>query len=137
MFIQSGLPWSVFPKCSGSYLRQLKRRLLRLTRGVDGCDRALSVPLAKPRNDTNHRDLTKNFLNAADWVELECFYESLKPFYVLTKTTEDNANKPGAEGGHGAMWETLKTMDYLFIKFKQATYEARLEDASHFKSGIC
>lgn len=90
----------------------------------------------KPRNDPNHRDLTKEFLNAADWVELERFYEFLRPFYVLTKTMEDNANKPGAEGGHGAMWETLKTMDYLFIKFKQATYEARLEDASHFKSGI-
>ncbi|EXU94500.1 hAT family dimerization domain protein [Metarhizium robertsii] len=90
----------------------------------------------KPRNDSNHRDLTKDFLNAADWVELERFYELLKPFYVLTKTMEGNANKPGAEGGHGAVWETLKTMDYLFIKFKQAAYETRLEDASHFKSGI-
>ncbi|EFY94389.2 transposase-like protein [Metarhizium robertsii ARSEF 23] len=90
----------------------------------------------KPRNDPNHRDLTKDFLNAADWVELERFYELLKPFYVLTKTMEGNANKPGAEGGHGAVWETLKTMDYLFIKFKQAAYETRLEDASHFKSGI-
>ncbi|KID93531.1 transposase-like protein, partial [Metarhizium majus ARSEF 297] len=90
----------------------------------------------KPRNDPNHRDLTKDFLNAADWVELERFYEFLKPFYILTKTMEGNANKPGAEGGHGAVWETLKTMDYLFIKFKQAAYETRLEDASHFKSGI-
>ncbi|TWU70677.1 hypothetical protein ED733_001751 [Metarhizium rileyi] len=49
---------------------------------------------------------------------------------------EGNANKPGAEGGHGAVWETLNTMDYLSIKFKQAAYEPRLEDNSHFKSGI-
>lgn len=49
---------------------------------------------------------------------------------------EGNANKPGGEGGHGAVWETLKTMDYLFIKFKQAAEDTRLEEASHFKSGI-
>ena len=59
----------------------------------------------------------------ADWAELECFYDFLKPFYILTKTIEGNANKLGAEGGHGAVWETLKTMDYLFIKFKQAAEE--------------
>ena len=59
----------------------------------------------------------------ADWAELERFYDFLKPFYILTKTIEGNANKPGAEGGHGAVWETLKTMDYLFIKFKQAAEE--------------
>ncbi|KAM4061992.1 transposase-like protein [Hirsutella rhossiliensis] len=58
----------------------------------------------KPKNDPDHRDLpvTNDFLNAGDWVELERFYEFLKPFYILTKTIEGNASKPGAEGGHGA-----------------------------------
>ena len=80
--------------------------------------------------------MTKDFLNATDWAELERFHDFLKPFYILTKTMEGNASKPGAEGGHGAIWETLKTMDYLFVKFKQAAEETRFEEASHFKSGI-
>ncbi|KAM4056473.1 reverse transcriptase (RNA-dependent DNA polymerase) [Hirsutella rhossiliensis] len=45
----------------------------------------------KPKNDPDHRDLTNDFLNAGDWVELERFYEFLKPFYILTKTIEGNA----------------------------------------------
>lgn len=49
---------------------------------------------------------------------------------------EGNASKQGTEGGHGAVWETLKTMDYLFTKFRQATEETRFEEPSHFKSGI-
>lgn len=40
------------------------------------------------------------------------------------------------QGGHGAVWETLKTMDYLFVKFKQAAEETQFEEPSHFKSGI-
>ncbi|KAM4065529.1 transposase-like protein [Hirsutella rhossiliensis] len=90
----------------------------------------------KPKNDPVHRDLTKDFLGAADWAELERFHNFLKPFYVLTKTMEGNANNASAEGGHGAVWETLKTMDYLFVKFKQAAEETRFEEPSHFKSGI-
>ncbi|KJZ70580.1 hypothetical protein HIM_10009 [Hirsutella minnesotensis 3608] len=90
----------------------------------------------KSKNDPDHRDISKNFLNAADWAELARFHDFLKPFYILTKTMEGNAGRPGAEGGHGAVWETLKTMDYLFLKFKQAAEETRFEEASHFKSGI-
>ncbi len=78
----------------------------------------------------------KDFLNASDWAELERFYEFLKPCYILTKTMEGNANKPDAKGGHGAVWETLKTMDYMFMKFKQAAEDTQLEEASYFKSGI-
>ncbi|XP_044714576.1 transposase-like protein [Hirsutella rhossiliensis] len=90
----------------------------------------------KLRNDVDRRDITKDFLNATDWVELQRFFDFLKPFHILTQTMEGNASKDGAEGGHGAVWETLKTMDYLFIKFKQAAELTRHEDASHFKSGI-
>ncbi|KAG7423449.1 Zinc finger BED domain-containing protein RICESLEEPER 2 [Fusarium oxysporum f. sp. raphani] len=90
----------------------------------------------KPKNDPVHRDLTKDFLSAVDWAELERFHDFLKPFYILTKTMEGNASKPGTEGGHGAVWETLKTMDYLFVKFKQAAEETQFEEPSHFKSGI-
>ena len=90
----------------------------------------------KPKNEANLRDLTKDFLNADDWTELQRFYNFLSPFYILTKTMEGNANKHGNEGGHGAVWETLKTMDWLFMKIKQAAEETRDEDDSHFKLGI-
>src|SRR5437762_11465505 len=49
---------------------------------------------------------------------------------------ESNANKSDAKGSHSIVWKTLKTIDYLFIKFKQAADEIQLEEASHFKSGI-
>ena len=61
--------------------------------------------LQKPKNEANLRDLTKDFLNADDWTELQRFYNFLSPFYILTKTMEGNANKNGNEGGHGAAWD--------------------------------
>jgi hypothetical protein len=49
---------------------------------------------------------------------------------------EGNADKQGGEGGHGAVWETIKTMDFLFLKFKTAADQTEFEPPSHFKSGI-
>lgn len=57
----------------------------------------------KLKNDLNHCNLTKDFLSADDQAKLERFYKFLKLFYVFTKTMEGNANKPDAEGGHGAV----------------------------------
>ena len=54
----------------------------------------------------------------------------------MTKTIEGNADKDGAEGGHGAIWETIKIMDFLFLKFKTAAAETEFEEESHFKAGI-
>ncbi|PWI63935.1 hypothetical protein PCL_02788, partial [Purpureocillium lilacinum] len=88
-----------------------------------------------PKHDPGHRDRSKDFLTAMDWVELQRFYDFLKPFYILIKTMEGNASTPAAEG-HGAVWETLKTMDYLFVKFRQAADDTRFEEDSHFKSGV-
>jgi hypothetical protein len=90
----------------------------------------------KPRNDPRHRDLTKDFLDAEGWAELQRFRDFLEPFYILTKTMEGNANRDGKEGGHGAVWETLKTMDYMFIAFNNAAASCRDEPESHFKRGI-
>ncbi|ODA78134.1 hypothetical protein RJ55_06738 [Drechmeria coniospora] len=90
----------------------------------------------KPKKVPGHRDISKDFLTATDWTELARFHDFLKPFYILTKTMEGNASTPGAEGGHGAVWENLKTMDYTFVKFWQAAEDTQLEEASHFKSGI-
>ncbi|KAM4063327.1 transposase-like protein [Hirsutella rhossiliensis] len=128
-----------------TYIRRTDQRRTRWNSIYMMINRALELRNAielyqsrwqKPKNDPVHRDLTKNFLGAADWAELECFHNFLKPFYVLAKTMEGNANNASAEGGHGAVWETLKTMDYLFVKFKQAAEETRFEEPSRFKSGI-
>ncbi|KAM4061668.1 reverse transcriptase (RNA-dependent DNA polymerase) [Hirsutella rhossiliensis] len=45
----------------------------------------------KPRNYVDRRDITKDFLNATDWVELQRFFDFLKPFHILTQTMEGNA----------------------------------------------
>ncbi|KJZ68529.1 hypothetical protein HIM_12077 [Hirsutella minnesotensis 3608] len=124
-----------FPLSNGCFAMLTRRRLasaLELRCAIE----LFQSRWQKPPNDPDHRDLTNDFLNTADWAELERFFDFLKPFYILTKTMEGNASKTGAEGGHGAVWETLKTMDYLFMKFKQAAEDTRLEGASHFKSGI-
>lgn len=34
---------------------------------------------------------------------------------------EGNANKAGLEGSHGALWETLKSMDYMYAHLERAT----------------
>ncbi|OAA34049.1 transposase-like protein [Metarhizium rileyi] len=120
-------------------LYQRRQALRQLQTKLSGDDTIFTLEIivdGETRWNSIYRIIKRDFLNAADWVELERFYEFLKPFYILTKTMEGNANKPGAEGGHGAVWETLNTMDYLSIKFKQAAYETQLEDTSHFKSGI-
>ena len=49
---------------------------------------------------------------------------------------EGNANRDGKEGGHGAVWETLKTIDYMFIAFNNAAASCRDKLESHFKRGI-
>jgi hypothetical protein len=90
----------------------------------------------RPKNDPKHRDLRKDFLYSADWDELQRFHDFLQPFYILTKTIEGNARKVGQEGGHGAIWETLKIMDYLFSKFNTAAESCFNEPESHFKTGI-
>jgi hypothetical protein len=49
---------------------------------------------------------------------------------------EGNANRDSKEGGYGAVWETLKTMDYMFIAFNNAAALCRDEPESYFKRGI-
>ncbi|EKG09241.1 Ribonuclease H-like protein, partial [Macrophomina phaseolina MS6] len=63
-------------------------------------------------NKNDEEDMSKDALSNDDWHQLELFYALLKPFKDLTKHMEGNANKGGREGSHGALWETLKTMDF-------------------------
>lgn len=59
-------------------------------------------------------DLRRDTLDATDWEELEHFEELLKPFDKGTKRAEGNA----ITGSHGALWEVIPIMDYLFNTLK-------------------
>jgi hypothetical protein len=64
-------------------------------------------------------DLTKDFLDPQDWVELEHFHDLLKPFNNATKRAEGNATL----GSHGALWEVIPTIEYLFKILKKRADE--------------
>ena len=77
----------------------------------------------------------ERFPQRADWVELARFYDFLKPFYILTKPMEGNASTPDAEGGHGAVWETIKTTDYLLVKIQAGCVEHPVRGSLPFQVG--
>lgn len=55
-----------------------------------------------------------DILTPSDWVELSEFRELLKPFAFISTQLQGNATK----GVHGALWEYLPAMDYLFDKLE-------------------
>jgi hypothetical protein len=64
-------------------------------------------------------DLKNDFLDAQDWEELRHFEELLQHFEKTTKRVEGNAYT----GTHGALWEVIPTMDFLFAKLKKHSHE--------------
>lgn len=73
-----------------------------------------------PSDKSNEYNLQADALTDQDWKELEALIKLLQPFKRLTKHMEGVANKFGQEGSHGAIWETLKSMDYMFSHLKQS-----------------
>jgi hypothetical protein len=67
----------------------------------------------------NEYDLTLDFLEAQDWEELNHFEELLEPFNRAIKRVEGNAYT----GSHGALWEVIPTMDFLFLKLAKRSDE--------------
>jgi hypothetical protein len=63
-----------------------------------------------------HYDFTKDVLDSSDWEELRHFEVLLRPFNKATKRAEGNAT----EGSHGALWEVIPTMNYLFIMLQMS-----------------
>ena len=59
-------------------------------------------------------------LSKQDWLDLQHFHDVLKPFKDLTKRMEGRAAQAGFEGSHGALWETLESLDVLFKKLQDA-----------------
>lgn len=60
-------------------------------------------------------DLKGDFLDNEAWEELEHYKELLGPFASATKRIEGNAYT----GTHGALWEVIPTMDYLFKRLQK------------------
>lgn len=88
--------------------------------------RALRLELAIDRYCRQWRPTTgegyslkKDILDQQDWEELRHFEELLQPFNRATKRVEGNA----VTGTHGALWEVLPTMDYLFNTLKERADE--------------
>jgi hypothetical protein len=67
----------------------------------------------------NEYDLTLDFLKAQDWEELNHFEELLGSFNRAIKRVEGNAYI----GSHGALWEVIPTMDFLFLKLAKRSDE--------------
>jgi hypothetical protein len=65
-------------------------------------------------------DLRQDRLSKQDWLDLQHFHDVLKPFKDLTKRMEGRAAQAGFEGSHGALWETLESLDVLFKKLQDA-----------------
>ena len=59
-------------------------------------------------------DIANDSLDGDYWEELRSFAELLRPFNQATKRAEGNAT----EGSHGALWEVIPTMNYLFTMLK-------------------
>lgn len=77
-------------------------------------------------------DLTADFLDREAWNELEHYDELLAPFATATKRIEGNAYT----GSHGALWECIPTMDYLFFELKERADEVTAEKdlfSDHFR----
>ncbi|TKA50188.1 hypothetical protein B0A49_11188, partial [Cryomyces minteri] len=93
------------------------------------------------RKDKEAYDLQQDVLDEQDWEELRHFAELLKPFYTVTKRVEGNANKPGYEGSHGALWEVLMSIDYLYKKLSTAADEITADKdnkifTNHYQTGV-
>lgn len=71
--------------------------------------------------DKDAYDLHQDMLHEDDWTTLQLFYELLLPFHRITNSLQSNAQDPRGQGTHGAIWETLKAMDFLFQHIEQAS----------------
>lgn len=65
-------------------------------------------------------DISQDTITPQDWIDLEQFFNILKPFKDLTKRMEGRANKAGLEGSHGSLYEILESLDVLFKKLQEA-----------------
>jgi hypothetical protein len=68
-------------------------------------------------------DLQHDFLTLTDWEELRHFEELLGPCDKAIKRVEGNTYT----GSHGALWEVIPTMDYVFLKLAKRADEVNTD----------
>jgi hypothetical protein len=91
-----------------------------------------------PADDRGY-DILEDELSQQDWIDLQHFLDILKPFHDLTKRMEGRANRPGLEGSHGSLYETLEAMDVLFKKLREAgdyVFNHATEVSSYYSTSI-
>lgn len=90
-------------------------------------------------SEANARDLSADFLTKEDFNTLELFCKLLKKFHDLTIDMEGNANRAGFEGSYGAVWEVIRSMQYMFNFLAKASKKINSNPSAfpkHYKSGI-
>ncbi|EKG18607.1 Ribonuclease H-like protein [Macrophomina phaseolina MS6] len=115
------------------YIRQ--RLSIALTGDTSGLRLRQSIDLYflrwHPRSGNDY-NLKKDALDAEDWRQLELYLALLRPFKSLTKRMEGMADKDGREGSHSALWEILKSMDYMHSHLIAASKRIN-SDLEYFK----
>ncbi len=111
------------------------KRALKLRNAID----LYHLRWRKPSGKENAYDLSQDKLTERDWTDLEHFFHLLRPLKKLTKKMQGNANKTGREGSYGAVWEVLKSMDWMFVKLKEASDAIAAnptEYSAYYKTGV-
>jgi hypothetical protein len=80
-------------------------------------------------------DLSQDFLALEDWEELRHVQELLEPCDRAIKRVEGNAYT----GSHGALWEVIPIMDFLFLKLARRADEVNADEelfSDHYRHCI-
>lgn len=94
-------------------------RALKLQRSVQ-----LYVERWQRPADKDHHNLRADQLDDdGEWEELRHYAELLEPFDRATKRVEGNA----FTGSHGALWEVIPLMDYLFRRLQRFSEQVTAE----------
>jgi hypothetical protein len=126
VLIDGGIRWN-------SVYKMIKRAL-QLRNAID----LFFYNYRHPTDDRGY-NISEDELSHQDWTDLQHFLDILKPFHDLTKRMEGRANRPGLEGSHGSLYETLEAMDILFKKLREAGEYADsypTEVSAYYSTGI-
>jgi len=109
------------------------RRILHLRNAIELYQTRWTLP------ERGAYNLSKDFLTAKDFEVLSHYKTLLKPFQRLTIQLQGNADKMGFEGSYGAVWEVLKSMDFMFTRLQKVQDEINANEAAFpasFKAGV-
>jgi len=94
------------------------KRILHLRNAIELYQTRWVLP-----SDKGAYNLSNDFLTAEDFEVLSHYKTLLKPFQRLTIQLQGNADKIGFEGSYGAVWEVLKSMNFMFTRLQKVQNE--------------